>query len=258
MIRLSFCITCKGRLHHLRQTLPRNLEWTAHLEGIEFVLLNYTSPDGLDDWVRSEMAEPIGAGRLNYYCAHGFTHFQRAHAKNVAHRAAGGAIVCNLDADNFLGAGFAEFLLTEFGQRERSFIRAPAGRSTFGKIAFTKSDFIALGGYDERMAYGWGWEDEDILSRAVASGLREVIIPRDRNWLCALPHSHTARTQFSERKNRLDSNNEHKRLSLEAIESGSWIANAGRNWGAARLTHNFAREVDSANFANNTSVNTPA
>jgi len=38
MTRLSFCITCMGRLHHVRQTLPKNLAWAAGIEGIEFDL----------------------------------------------------------------------------------------------------------------------------------------------------------------------------------------------------------------------------
>ena len=166
MKRLSFCITCMGRLHHLRQTLPKNLAWTTHLPEVEFVLLNYSSPDALEDWAKVELAEAIQRGQVVYYRADGFTHFRMAHAKNIAHRLAAGEIVCNLDADNFLGTGFAEFLLETFGSGERIFARSPVSKGTHGRIAFRKADWMALGGYDERVSHGWGFEDQDRIQRA--------------------------------------------------------------------------------------------
>lgn len=239
MKRLSFCITCMGRLHHLRQTLPRNLEWTAHLPEVEFVLLNFSSPDALEDWAKAELNDAIRQGRLNYFRADGFTHFRMAHAKNVAHRLAQGEIVCNLDADNFLGAGFAEFLMETFTAGERVYVRSPISKGTHGRIAFRKSDFEALGGYDERMNQGWGFEDQDMIRRAQRFGLREVRIPKDRNFLRALDHSHDERTVLSAQRWRSDSNRAHKKVARENEALGCIVANQGSGWGVAPLAKNF-------------------
>jgi hypothetical protein len=45
--RLSFFTVCMGRLHHLQQTLMKNLAWNADHPSLEFVLLDYSSPDHL-------------------------------------------------------------------------------------------------------------------------------------------------------------------------------------------------------------------
>ncbi len=232
-----------GRLHHLQQTLSKNLECTAHLPEVEFILLNYSSPDALEDWAKAEMGEAIQRGRLAYYRADGFTHFRMAHAKNVAHRLATGEIVCNLDADNFIGEGFAEFLIETFASGGRVFVRSPISRGTHGRIAFRKTDFTTLGGYDERMSYGWGFEDQDMIHRARIFGLRELPIPKDRGFLLALNHSHEDRTMLSECRTRADSDREHKRIARDNAAAGRITANYGSGWGVAPLAKNFALDI---------------
>src|SRR5581483_1771791 len=109
--KLSYCTTCKGRLHHLQETLLLNLEFSKHLTGIEFVLLDYSSGDGLGAWVEERFQAQMDSGALVYYRLDHQASFFMAHAKNVAHRLARGEIVCNLDADNYTAIGFSEFLL---------------------------------------------------------------------------------------------------------------------------------------------------
>src|SRR5580704_1798101 len=62
--RISFCISCRGRLHHLRRTLPQNIADNRDYPNLEFVLLDYNSTDGLGEWVRHELSEEIASGRL--------------------------------------------------------------------------------------------------------------------------------------------------------------------------------------------------
>src|ERR1041385_4064662 len=84
-IEVSYCTTCMGRLHHLRQTLPRNLKSNARLP-VQFVVLDYNSRDGLGDWIRSSVEAEIKAGRLLYARTTAPRFFNMAHAKNIAHR----------------------------------------------------------------------------------------------------------------------------------------------------------------------------
>ena len=49
--KISFCTTCKERLRHLKQTLPKNIKDNSNYPFIEFVILDYNSQDGLGDWM---------------------------------------------------------------------------------------------------------------------------------------------------------------------------------------------------------------
>lgn len=51
-MKLSFCTTCKGRTFHLKQTLPQNLKVVRQFSEVELIVLNYNSPDDLDEWIR--------------------------------------------------------------------------------------------------------------------------------------------------------------------------------------------------------------
>ena len=97
-----------GRLNHLQETLPKNLYGNQGFEGLEFVLLDYSSRDGLAGWIKARFMPEIKSGLLVYYRAEGYQRFFMAHAKNVAHRLARGEIVCNVDADNLTGWGFED------------------------------------------------------------------------------------------------------------------------------------------------------
>lgn len=239
MRTVSFCITCKGRLHHLQQTLPVNLRSSASNERVEFILLNYTSPDNLDAWVKREMMHYIEQGRLTYYHIRGCNRFWVAHAKNLAHRLAAGELICNLDADNFIGDGFAFFLQDKLGGFPNRFIRALGVRGATGRIAFWKDDFLRLGGYDERMQFGWGYEDDDIAERAKRIGIEPFILDQKSPFLRLLSHSHTERVQYTLFKNHEESLHLHKLLSIESINQQSFIANRGHAWGAGTVIKNF-------------------
>src|ERR1044072_6302434 len=110
-MKISFCTTCMGRLHHLKETIFANIEANADHPDIEFVVLNYNSPDGLHEWVKENI------GRLKnvaYFREISVTRWRMPHAKNMAHLLATGDVVCNLDADNFTGKGYASLLAKKF------------------------------------------------------------------------------------------------------------------------------------------------
>lgn len=195
--KIALCTTCKGRLEHLRQTLPANLAANADLppERCVFVLLDYNSRDGLADWVRSEMAEHLRTGRLVYYRFAEPGPFRMAHAKNLSHRLGireGAAALCNVDADNFTGEGFARYVLDNLN--EDTFLwakmvkeedgRLPRGIS--GRIAVTAEQFRLVGGYDERY-HTWSPDDKDFNQRLCKLGFsgREI----DPQYLQAILHN---------------------------------------------------------------------
>jgi glycosyl transferase family 7 (putative galactosyltransferase) len=210
-MRISFCTTCMGRAHHLEQTLPANLadavDWSRP-DAVEFVVLDYSSPDDLASWVRTDpRLQPYReAGILRFARSPGHTSFRHSHAKNMAHALATGDVLVNVDADNFVGAGFAEHLRAVFARRpgavvapDRLDARLNVGRhrGCMGRIALTRRTFERLGGYDESERFrGWSGEDTDLLIRAIKLFCRPVHL-RDPTFLQVLPHSDAERVRHT-------------------------------------------------------------
>lgn len=112
-MRIAFCTTSKGRLQHVERTIRRNIEDNSLYRDCVFVLVDYGSRDGLRGYIESELGEYLSSGRLVVYRYETDGPFRMAHAKNIAHRCGileGGEVLVNMDADNFTGPGFAEWI----------------------------------------------------------------------------------------------------------------------------------------------------
>ncbi len=197
--KISFYTTSMGRLHHLCQTLPRNIKDNESYPHLEFVLLDYNSRDGLEKWARQHLAEHIDSGRLVYYKYAGREYFDRCHARNLAARVASGDILCNIDADNFTGADFAHYINERFSHSSDIFLRPDFDgahsrlRDAFGRLCVRKSHFHAIEGYDEKFV-DYGYEDNDICSRLEKAGIRSAII-EDSRFLRYIPHTNITRME---------------------------------------------------------------
>ncbi len=195
---ISFCTACMDRLHHLQQTLPRNLADNRDHDRLEFVLLDYNSSDGLEDWVGEHLTEALQSGRLRVFRTTEPEAFHHSHARNLAFRLANGEILCNVDADNFTGPGFARYVEQRFAATEQAFLavdrelqdRFPA---SFGRICVRRRHFLESAGYDEAMA-GYGWEDIDFCARLEALGL-EFLSIKDERYLRYLDHDQQERVR---------------------------------------------------------------
>lgn len=180
-----------NRLHHLKETLLMNLAENNDVENIEFVILDYNSNDGLENWMRDNL-DSFGE-KVVYFKTTQPSFYNRSHSRNMAFRLATGDILCNLDADNFTGKGFAAYLLSQF-QQESSIFIAPDKNSlsdTFGKISMLKQDFLAIRGYDEAIK-GYGFEDNDLKNRLVNLGRNEKFFGQPK-FLRAITHTEEER-----------------------------------------------------------------
>jgi hypothetical protein len=192
-MKICFVTTCKNRVPHLALTLSQNLYDNLGPD-IKFVVLDYNDQNGLGD-LRSNHAQDIASGRLVVYQYRKNVPFRMAHAKNMAHRLGakeGADILVNLDADNFTGPGFAQYLLNEFQAKANIFMWAlmvkgtdmPRGIS--GRIAVRTGDFFLAGGYDEKYETH-SPDDKDFNARLRRLGIegREI----DRRFLLAINHN---------------------------------------------------------------------
>jgi hypothetical protein len=194
--KIGFCTTCKGRLAHLTETLPPNLEEVGRVPSGVVVLLDYNSRDDLAVWVRENMARHLESGRLVYYRFTEPTPFRMAHAKNLSHRLAmreGCDTLVNMDADNFAGEGFAEYVLSEMAGGDNflwaRMIKTGNGRlakGVSGRIVVTAHQFLLAGGYDERY-HTWSPDDKDFCDRLAKLGFRPQEC--DPRYLKAILHN---------------------------------------------------------------------
>jgi hypothetical protein len=186
---LSFCITCKNRIHQLRQTLRKNLEDNRlHQRFIEFVLVDFSSLDGLKEWIVSEFPGDLFSGYLRYYYTDMLPLWHASRAKNTAHFCAKNDIVVNLDSDNFTGYLGGQFVINTFYQRRMDIVCQQYGGDlndgSFGRISVLRKYFHQIGGYDE--SFGpMGYQDYDLILRLQSLGLIYVLEP-DTNFNKAL------------------------------------------------------------------------
>jgi glycosyltransferase involved in cell wall biosynthesis len=198
--KVSFCITCKGRIEHIKQTLRQNIDDNQGAD-VQFVLLDYNSTDGLQEYIKENFADEIADGTLKYVYYPEAEKFKRGHAKNMAHRAADGEILVDLDGDNFTGEGFADYVAKQFDEANEGIFLRPlpetlaelSNKGTVGcagRIAVKREDFFAIGGYDEKYK-GWSAEDANLDKRLQDCGLIKQDI--DIEYLNDIPHSNEMR-----------------------------------------------------------------
>jgi glycosyltransferase involved in cell wall biosynthesis len=190
-MRISLCTVCMNRAQHIKQTLERNILDNLDYEETEVILIDYNSRDDLETYVREELSVYIDSNRLTYYKTRTPEYFNRSHSRNIAFRLATGDIICNVDADNFTGPGFAAYLNALFESTRDQFFYANERFDVIGRIAVRKENFYKVGGFDERMVF-YGFEDTDFMHRLMKSGLRPGVIG-EKHFLSALTHSNKER-----------------------------------------------------------------
>jgi glycosyltransferase involved in cell wall biosynthesis len=240
---ISFVTTAMGRLEHVRQTLRQNIAENEDYPAAEFVLLDYGSRDGLEDWVRSDAMSLISAGKLVYFRLDGVEHYSHSHSRNVGFLAASGAVVCNVDADNIMPRGFAFHVNELLHRHPQALAFFAAGGETGGRLATFRNDFLAVGGYDEAFA-GWGHEDVDLRNRLQQLGCEHLHL--DKKFAVAISHGDAQRIENfpADERRRNATNNSNRRLSEKNLAEGRIVANAGKAWGAAKLMRNFAGTIE--------------
>ncbi len=190
-----------NRLHHLKQTLPQNIEDNAAYKNLQFVVVDYNSTDGLEDWIRLHMQKYINKNMLKYYRTTEPVLFHRSHSRNVSFKLADGEILCNVDADNYTGKDFAFYINEQFNKSEDIFLTpidfhkvkenhyAPG--DTLGRVCFTKKAFLSIKGYSEVMCTH-GFQDYDFANRLELAGNKRIIIDNPA-FLKAITHDDNER-----------------------------------------------------------------
>lgn len=247
--RIAFVTTCKGRLQHLSQTLPRNIADNADYQNCVFVVLEYARKDfELENYIRMNHWADIESGRLVYYAHTDGEGFHVALAKNLAMRGGileGADILVTVDADNYTRPGFARFLGFEMGMNEpgrflcpdhMGIKQIPHGplrplRGYAGRLAIRVQDFVKAGGYDESFDT-WRGEDIDLNQRMLRMGFRMGFIPN--SFLDVIPHGSDVRFKQYQHARVYERAYEFKVISNRT----ETVVNYG-NWGCGTVYRNF-------------------
>ena len=172
--KISICTVCMNRLHQLEQTLIKNIEDNNSYNEVEFVVLDYNSQDGMEEWVKQNLSSYINTGKLVYYKTTEPQKWSPSHSKNLAFKLATGDIICNIWSDYFTGKDFAEFVNRSY-QNDPNIVMTPIDfhktkpgyhppGDVLGKVCVRKTDFLKVHGFDERMDRH-GFEDYDFVNR---------------------------------------------------------------------------------------------
>jgi hypothetical protein len=186
-VRFSIITTCKGRLEHLRQSLPRFLAQPD----AEVIVVDYNCPDRTAEIV----ARDFPAARIVMVPeAQGFN---LAEARNRGAAVASGTWLAFLDADVLITNDFMSRLsqlAMDHGCFHRFRCEGADRYHASGSCVVARADFEAVGGYDA-VFEGYGGEDDDLYFR-----LR--LLPRRLDILDGaliagiLKHDNRARTRF--------------------------------------------------------------
>jgi len=248
--KISFCTTCMGRLCDLRETLLLNIEHSKSYSNLEFVLLNYNSKDELEEWVKENLMEHIESGRLVYYKTEEPEFFDMSHAKNIVSKLASGDIINNLDADNWVynikkekqefDMSWAHYLNKTANEFPEKAIFVKSNRVPHGRMGFYKKDFVELlGGYDENFK-SYGYEDYDIVERAIQLGF--TFCPWRKFY--SRIYTHPPKVNENLERDRKITRAENLIKGAESMEKKIFKANQGKHWGKAHLIKNFKEEID--------------
>jgi hypothetical protein len=173
---------CKGRLEHLKQTLPALMA----SPDVEVVVVDYDCPDRAGDWVRGAYPQ------AKVVSVTGRPWYNRSEAKNLGAAAASGDWLFFADADVRVADGFMQTVQALL--RPGVFLLAnPRPADLWGAIFVARRDFETLGGFDEAME-DYGSEDVDLLARLMMAGVQEAHFPS--RGFGVIQHDQATRTRF--------------------------------------------------------------
>jgi len=178
---VSFCITYKDRFWQIAQTLPKNLANNRmDKDHVEFILVDFDPSDPtLKNFIFKNHAKDIASGFLKYYQTNKMPNWICPVAKNTAHYYASNEIVVNLDADNYTGYRGGLYVSHILANNKNAFLWQRNGPKdgNYGRISLYKTDFEALGGYDESLPAPVTYQDDDLIKRL--EGMYRFVIYRN-------------------------------------------------------------------------------
>jgi hypothetical protein len=219
-----------NRLDDFVETMPFKIDAANSCPPVEILVIDYNSTDGLDRYMHKlmESTRLEGDSFFSYHLYTGRDTYHAAHANNLAMLVGQGEYVVLVPADVYLKYGYISALREQIAQGAVWCNTAKKRRST---IAIRKNEFLAAGGYDERMEM-YGPDDLDLIERLERRGCKHGRIADDLiDDIYTSPEKKVANYRIK--------NMSHKGLGalsmpyyLENKALGALVANVGVEWGS--------------------------
>lgn len=164
---ISIITTCKGRLHHLKQSLPAMLAQQCPFN-YEVIVVDYGCPDGTYSWCQEQGDSRLVAARV----VDRTEYFSPSRARNCGAWAAEGRVLAFVDADVVLSADWLRNACGPVLQGDANLCYVEPGKGPWdlcGTCAVEREWFHQVRGYDESFD-GWGPEDGDLYDRLKQAG----------------------------------------------------------------------------------------
>lgn len=190
---VSIITTCKGRLIHLRETLPGFLQQAAD----EVIVVDYDCPDHVADNIEKGGFAPAHLKTVRV--RNDAQYFNQARARNAGANVATGDILLFLDADIIAPPDFTDRIVQRLIDEQADLVNPSHQGNVHGSCAVRRSAWREVRGFDEDMT-GYGGEDIDFYARVTRAGLKQVLM--EDNRLSAIAHGDEDRTRFHAEKDR--------------------------------------------------------
>lgn len=193
--KYSVITTCKGRLHHLQETLP----FLTSDEQAEVIVVDYDCPQGTSEWVQNA----FGA-RTKLFKFNDKPKFNASIARNAGEQIATCDVLIFIDADIIAYKNSLRRMAEMCGPKTYVTISqndkpsSKNNKQTTGTVAIHRSNFTTVAGYDE-VFDSWGGEDSDIYNKLHEIGTENLKI--DETLFASIAHSDTERLKYHDEKN---------------------------------------------------------
>lgn len=181
--RFSIITTCKGRLEHLRRTLPVFLSFPD----TETVVVDYGCPQQTAEVVKAEFP----AAKL--VKVNDDPGFNVGRARNLGAAKASGDVLLFFDADMIVSPRLMDDVAARMTGNIYGLFKPGKGNDLRGSFVVSRSDFEHVGGYDDLME-GYAGEDMELYSRLNDSGVARMEL--DNGLVEIIEHSDELRSRY--------------------------------------------------------------
>jgi glycosyltransferase involved in cell wall biosynthesis len=192
----SIIVPCKGRLHHLRRTLPNMLAQECEFS-YEVIIVDYSCPQGTYDWCRDLDVRNLTVLKV-LDAADTFNH---SRARNCGANAAAGSVLAFVDADVRLESDWLQRATRPIraGRADLVTVSSGGGKGCqcMGTCAISVDLYRDIRGYDEALQ-GWNSEDTDLYARAERRATRAHYAS---GLVTPIEHGNDERARFQVEKN---------------------------------------------------------
>lgn len=214
---VSFCIPVHNRTYDLKKTMPYLIEGANGNPPVEIVILDYNSPDDLNEYIKDYP-------QVTYYKYTGRNYYHMAHARNLSVKKSSGNIIAIMSADIYPSKDFVPTIRKMI--HDCTWLYDERYK---GAIVIHRQEFIDAGGYDERFEF-YGPEDRDLEARLKRRGKQSKILPPGLLHVIPTPDEIKVKN-YRLKLSKKEMSQQMRPIYEENIRNNVLVANQNCHWG---------------------------